>query len=239
MTTKRAPKGMNKASAVSSPLDSESAHLAVQVFSRFQEPPVGQLAWFVSFAQTSASAIDVLSEVELRRLNREVGEFIQGSGLTVLTSPGWESGVRKEITALARFAAEAITGFLSVDGYSFRPSEFGRIIRHVQRFGPGMIASTDEGDRAAHFVMEGARVIEREGDRIAKCASTGCGMLFVKRKRAEYCSGRCSQRERQRHYRKGLSIRERYEIRHAQYVKDIDKADKTKIVRPRGPRRSE
>jgi hypothetical protein len=157
--------------------------------------------------------------------------------------PGWGSEIRREASKLARFAEQAIAGVLSPNGYTFRPAEFGGLVRRVQRFpvpnGPALILAIDVGDLPAHFVMEIAEVIEREGNRIAKCISESCGRLFVRRKRGLYCSLRCSRRERQRQYRKNLTVRERYEIRRTQYVKAVDRVDKNKVIRPRGPRGSE
>jgi hypothetical protein len=212
-------------------LPSERASARERAYSKLGGSPVSRIVWLVNFAQVPS--IEGLSPAALLELDTEVSQFATGGEVKGPGSrPGSEAEIRMELSRLTRFAAEAINGFLTAEGYSFRPFEFGSMVRHVQRFGRKIVASS-EGDRATHFVMEAARFIEREGNRITTCASVPCGRMFVKRKRALYCSARCSQRERIRRHRKKLTTQDRYLIRHTQYVKSLPK---NRVVRPRGPR---
>jgi len=62
------------------------------------------------------------------------------------------------------------------------------------------------GSLEAIFRLAVARLLESDGHRIRRCARPGCGTAFIRRKRALYCSQRCSQLEQfaryvQRHNR--------------------------------------
>jgi hypothetical protein len=215
-----------------------------QAFYKLKKSPLSQLEWLLAFAERPSSTIETLNDVELAKLSAEVCAFTEVSDRKPrlqFTIPGSRPEISTEVSKLARYAEQAVAGVLSPSGYLFAPAEFGRLARHLQRTPrpkqPKFILARDIGDLSAHFVMETANIIEREGDRIEKCISESCGRLFVKRKRGLYCSPRCSRRERQRSYRKGLTSKERYEIRYAQYVKTVNRQDKTKVIRQRGPRR--
>jgi hypothetical protein len=51
------------------------------------------------------------------------------------------------------------------------------------------------GSPVAIFRLAVAKLLETDGHRIRRCARPGCGRVFIRRKRALYCSRRCSQLE--------------------------------------------
>jgi hypothetical protein len=214
-----------------------------RVRERVGRDQAARLAWLLEFAHRSHGEIRSMDDESLRQLNAEVGEFVRGfdRALGVL-SPAWNDGIRDELCVLATFANKAIYEFVRARGVSFAPSSLQKrgdaaLEKRVDQVSGKMVAYYD-GPRPQVFVMRCAEAFEAEARRIAKCASPGCGRVFVKRKRAEYCSGRCSLRERMRNYRKNLKPKVRYEIRHAQYVKSVNRVDPERVIRSRGPRRS-
>ena len=243
---KRVRKARRKPRIVLMTASAAERAISEQAFSKLKKSPLSQLEWLLDFAQLPSSTIETLNDVELAKLSAEVCAFTEVSDhkpRLQFTIPGSRPEISTEVSKLARYAEQAIAGVLSPSGYLFEPAESGRLARHLQRTPrpkqPKFILARDIGDLSAHFVNETANIIEREGNRIEKCISESCGRLFVKRKRGLYCSPRCSGRERQRQYRKNLTVQERYGDRHAQYVKAVDKVDKNKVIRSRGPRGGE
>lgn len=51
------------------------------------------------------------------------------------------------------------------------------------------------------FLLGAHRILELEGVRLRECAAPGCERMFVRQKRAIFCSKVCSQREQTRRYR--------------------------------------
>ncbi len=210
---------------------------------RVGEDQAARLAWFLDFAHRPLDQIRSMDNESLRQLNAEVREF--GKGLqegSGSQTPRIGETIRNEICELATFANKSVYEFLSTDTVSFapfwleKPGERTLAIR-VDRRGSKVIGSLS-GSIPQMFVMKTSEVFLAEAWRLTKCASEGCGRVFVKRKRGEYCSGRCSLRERMRRYRKNLTPKDRYEIRNAQYVKSVARVDSKRVVRPQGPRRT-
>ena len=50
-----------------------------------------------------------------------------------------------------------------------------------------------DGDTCDRFLLTCMDLMRREGKLISKCARTGCGTLFLRSRRARYCSKRCSR----------------------------------------------
>jgi hypothetical protein len=203
----------------------------------------GRLAWLVDFAHRPLEQIRSMDDESLRLLNAEVRMFARGFDRAFsMVGPGPSDVIRDELSALATFANKAIYEFLRTGGVSFAPSAVQEpgdraLEKRVDRLGSKVVGYY-EGPRAQVFVMRCSEAFEAEASRLAKCASVGCGRVFVQRKRGKYCSGRCSLRERMRRYRKKLTPKVRYEIRHAQYVKSVNRVDPSRVIRPRGPRSS-
>lgn len=66
-------------------------------------------------------------------------------------------------------------------------------------------------DALARIVMlAAADLLEREGGRIRQCAERGCGALFVKVKRKEFCGPQCAHRARMRRYLAKPAKRDRF-----------------------------
>ena len=209
-----------------------------RVRARVGADQAARLAWLLDFAHRPIEQIRSMDDKSLRQLDAEVREFARGFERSPsMVSPAWNDGIKDELCALVTFANSATYEFLRAGGVSFAPSVLQKpddrpLGKRVDRVG-SKIVGYYEGPRAQVFVMRCGEAFESEASRISRCASVGCGRVFVQRKRGRYCSGRCSLRERMRRYRKKLSKRDRYEIRHVRYVKDSDH-----VVRPQGPRRS-
>jgi hypothetical protein len=89
------------------------------------------------------------------------------------------------------------------------------------------------------FLLIAGEVIEAEGLRIHECARSGCGRLFVKRKRGSYCSIQCSQKERDRRFRERHSSEEIKERRHRLYLREVETkhgSARARHVTPRPPK---
>lgn len=199
-----------------------------------------RLAWLLDFAHRPFEQIRSMDYMSLYLLNAEVREFAKGLGQGFASpNPRPTDRVRDELCLLAKFANTAVYEFLRTGTVSFAPYSLQKpdepaLEKRVERHGSTVVGYY-AGPQRQVFVMQCSAAFEAEASRLTKCASTGCGRVFVQRKRGQYCSGRCSLRERMRRYRKKLTKQDRYEIRHVQYVKSVDPKH---IVRPQGPRRS-
>jgi hypothetical protein len=197
-----------------------------------------RLSWLLDFAHRPAEQIRSMDYMSLCLLNAEVREFAKGLGQAFGSPhPRQTDRVRDELCLLAEFANTSVYEFLRTGTVSFAPYSLQKPDepaweKRVERRGAKVVGYY-AGPQRQMFVMQCSAAFEAEAARISKCASVGCGRVFVQRKRGLYCSGRCSLRERMRRYRKKLSKQDRYEIRHVRYVKDSEH-----VVRPQGPRRS-
>jgi hypothetical protein len=67
---------------------------------------------------------------------------------------------------------------------------------------PGRLDYTYETEELHEALLARAfDVVVAEGNRLARCDAVKCGRLFLRRKRAIFCSGRCALKERQRSWR--------------------------------------
>lgn len=215
------------------------------------------LVWLVDFSRTQPADIEALKEKDLEGLEVKVREFAFGlkRGPVLMKSPGRiavalsPSGqalgtmvlksYQEGLVKLARFARNKLDDFMRLDIETGRgtviiePGQFGRLTICLERTRDGHLVKTREGDRDALFAHQVAEVLAAEGMRLACCASSDCERLFVKRKQQAYCSERCSKRERQRRFREGLSLEQRYQSRADRYLKSVDHE-----IKPRGPRKA-
>jgi hypothetical protein len=193
---------------------------------------VSRLGWLIEFSWRTPDQIRALSDSDLVNLDAEVATFARGKPRRgfghAMRSPGWIGGMRDELCKLATFTKRKVADFMTGE-VVIRPSEFGRFAHCFNR---SLGQDWYEGDRGAIFAEELRLAIKAEGQRIQLCASAPCARPFVKRKRGEFCSSRCSRRERMRRYRKNLSPEDRYLDRHARYIKSVPRGH---IVNPRGP----
>ena len=67
----------------------------------------------------------------------------------------------------------------------------------------------DARDPVVKVLFRIDELIASDGARVCECLSATCRLLFVKVRRADFCSERCALRERKRRYRSRLKERER------------------------------
>jgi hypothetical protein len=208
-----------------------------QTIRKVGEDSVSRLAWLVEFAQLKPEELQLpdppkpAGDGALLLGLEDVQAFARGPfperkslGHSLRWPPHLEwLGTRK---ALARFAYDKLQDLIE-GGTSIRPSDYGQLEIRLDRFGDDT-AVHFEGDGPAAFAMEAARVLTEEGRRLRKCASQPCGRFFVQRKRGQFCSARCSHRERQRTWYGNLSPEERYEERRARYINMLPAGVKAK-----------
>lgn len=202
----------------------------------------GHLAWLVEFSQVSPAGIENLDIGPLEALSREVWLFLTSSLRKGIVTGVRFDPTRQDLGELAELTRSWIL-LLLADGdftpaISIEPSTFGKLGTHLE-LRDGRMSFSAYGDGKALFVQHAVEVLAAEGRRLRRCASPTCGQPFVQRKRGSFCSPRCSRRERMRKYRQNLTVQERYENRHAQYVKRLGRINPKHVINSRGPRASQ
>jgi hypothetical protein len=119
--------------------------------------------------------------------------------------PELHQRLRRQIT---RFIDEGRCSFRADLLYALMRSDDGR---RVDQF-------TGGDDLAGQVFAAAFDLLRRYGHRVRRCGSPSCSAFYLAGRRQSYCSGRCSQRERTKRYRKknpdAVS-----DMRHAAYAK--------------------
>jgi hypothetical protein len=96
-------------------------------------------------------------------------------------------------------------------------------------------------DPATRLILAANRLLELEGKRIAKCDAPNCGRLYVREKRARFCSKRCSQKEQSRRWRErhpGVQKQRQREYYERKVKQKVSQVHGRKVVAVRVPRRT-
>jgi hypothetical protein len=207
---------------------------------------VSRLRWLLGFCSRSDDDFEKLSESDLARVRLEAFVFaFSGSG----ARSWYDQSVRykapeyeevEEVTQRQLTPEEFVR--LATVSQKFTASQLSALAREVETtirrllsgagavlaIGGGIWRSIDEnfvptwgGDSREVFRMVALDLIAAEGRRVARCSWKPCGTLFVRRKRGEYCSKRCSQRARTRRYYDTHPLEQRSEKRHGWYVQKV------------------
>lgn len=86
------------------------------------------------------------------------------------------------------------------------------------------------------FLLGAYRLLELEGVRLRECAAPDCRRIFVRQKRAIFCSKKCSQRQQTKRFRERHP--EHAKVRQRQYYERKSKRKRSAVVVPRNPRRN-
>lgn len=179
---------------------------------RVGSSPLDRLKWLLEFAEFTGASEENAADPE--NANAEIAEFTRSfSGFPIR---------EKAITGLRRGMYEKLQrwvkeGRLQIN-WSELGSDFARVVVKSSRTGDTL--NRYQGIQGG-FLMACGDLIEREGSRIARCQGPGCDRLFVRRKRGNYCSRRCSQRMRSERFRMSHSREELSEARHQAYKEKV------------------
>jgi hypothetical protein len=154
----------------------------------------------------------------------------------------WREGALPAMTPqeLDAAASEIRAGVIAyIDGPGWKDRRVARVIQRKNEKSTVRYS----GPPAAVLVASAFDLVMLEGPRIRRCARQACEhqILFVPRKRQEYCARRCSLLEGTRKFRESHSKEELYEKRHDLYVAKVksEAGEATaKKIRQRGPRNS-
>jgi hypothetical protein len=198
---------------------------------------IQQLQWLLEFVQRER--IEVVRELSQDNpaLLWEAIWFSQDANLTGLADPSWILAAFDSLKSATASFIERGSATLEVEKVTFvlfnRRTAGRKGGREVEVFH----RSTDPATR---FILAAYRLLELEGKRVARCDAPQCGRLYIRQKRAIFCSKRCSQREQARRWRDrhpGLQQqrqREYYERKLRKRISGINGRKKVAvIVRPR------
>jgi hypothetical protein len=185
--------------------------------------PVNRLKWLLDFAQQFETETEIGAHVE--DVHAEIREFTARSlPRATIVFPPDAAGV----IALRKATHTTISQWVKEGEVSLVSGEHGQFVHVISKArGPRGPVSYYHGAARAALLEACARLLEAEGGRVARCARSGCGRLFVKVKRGAYCSKRCSQSMRTSRFRSSHSKEELSEARHRAY--------KAKVRKQRGP----
>ena len=147
---------------------------------------LSRLGWLLRLLNRSPESIAQSSAAEVHMLENEAGVFCEPVG-------SFESSRSSKLTAnqiagLAQEIRDVVSALIGGASHDFQ-------IHSVTLMVIPNSKSRYVGPPEAIFRLAVARLIESDGYRIKQCTRPRCGRLFVRRKRALYCSKRCSQIE--------------------------------------------
>jgi hypothetical protein len=147
---------------------------------------LSRLGWLLHLLNRSPETIAQSSAAEVHMLENEAGVFCEPVG-------SFESSLSSKLTAsqiadLAQEIRDVVSAVIEGASHDFQ-------IHSVTLMVIPNSKSRYMGSPEAIFRLAVARLIESDGYRIKQCTRPRCGRLFVRRKRALYCSKRCSQIE--------------------------------------------
>jgi hypothetical protein len=147
---------------------------------------LSRLGWLLDLLNSTSGKIATLSEDEGRDLEAEVVAFCEAVGVVGGGRPFHLhlQRIQELLDNVRRPVLELING-----------RNFEIHIPAVEFVTTPDSVSHYLGPAEALFPLAVARLIEEERARIRVCGRPGCGRLFVRRKRALYCSRKCSQIE--------------------------------------------
>jgi hypothetical protein len=159
---------------------------------------IEQLRWVLEFVQRDR--IEVVQEVSQGHsaLVWEAIWFSHDADLTGLTDRNW-------ILAAFDSLKSAIATFIERGAASLEVEKVTFVLFNRRaagrKGGPEVEVFYRSTDPATRLVLAAYRLLELEGKRLARCDAAQCGHLYIRQKRALFCSKQCSQRQQARRWR--------------------------------------
>jgi hypothetical protein len=147
---------------------------------------LSRLGWLLDLLNSTSGEIATRSEEEGRKLEAEVVFFCEAVGVV-----GGGRLFHLDLLRIQQLIDDVRNPILEMIG----GGNFEIRIPAVDFVSTPDACSRYMGPAEALFPLAVARLIEEERARIRVCGRPGCGRLFVRRKRALYCSRQCSQIE--------------------------------------------
>jgi hypothetical protein len=145
---------------------------------------VARLSWFLDILNLDAGAIERMSDDEFRELQTELVVFCEPVG-----SIGGDRHSALSRSSFEELRGEVFDKMLALlSGYTI---EFQ--LPNVTLAVLSDLKFIYMGTSEAIFRLAVARLVEKEGCRVKRCARPDCRRLFALRKRGLYCSRKCSQ----------------------------------------------
>jgi len=215
-------------------LFAERTHRAAE---RVGETWIQELQWLVDVAQRPRERLThELCDAE-SALIYEVAWFSRETGIN------YEKSYRSWIVNAVESLGRELRSLLEHGHAVFQAAEVTFVLNRRTDEGwkrSGRTARLEAFHRAKNpvtrFILSAYRVLELEGVRLRECAAPGCRRIFVRQKRAIFCSKKCSQREQTKRYRERHP--EHAKIRQRQYYERKSKRKRAAVNVPRNPRRS-
>jgi hypothetical protein len=168
-----------------------------------------RLRWLIRFAEDGGGRTSRLPSVNFDRVAAAIEAFAERGGALArsvgrdLTVEAAEQLARIVRDGLRAYANQVTPDFSAVDVHSL---QFSLV--------PGSDSSPWMGPWRPLFLIAVGEVVRAERHRLRTCAAPSCDRLYFRRKRALYCSAKCSRQERMRRFRKDV---ERYRLRRHEY----------------------
>jgi hypothetical protein len=194
---------------------------------------IQQLQWLLEFVQRERIEVVQQLSQDNPALLWEAIWFSQDANLTGLADPSWILAAFDALKSAIASFIERGSATLEVEKVTFvlfnRRAAGRKGGREVEVFH----RSTDPATR---FILGAYRLLELEGKRVARCDASQCGRLYIRQKRAIFCSKRCSQREQARRWRErhpGLQQqrqREYYERKLRKRISGVNGRKKVAVI---------
>jgi hypothetical protein len=147
---------------------------------------LARLAWLLDLLNRPTEGFAVISERDRADLEAEIVAFCDPVGSVV----GGQAS-QLSIRAAQKLVSEIREGLLAM----LKGATFDFKIPEVTMLLIPASGCSYMGGPEALFRLAIAKLLEVERQRIRVCARSGCGKMFVRRKRALYCGKICSQME--------------------------------------------
>lgn len=147
---------------------------------------LSRLGWLLDLLNRASESIAQSSAAEVHNLENEAVVFCEPIGSFAFSRSSRLTA--SQIAELTQEIRDVVSAILLGATHDFQiPTVTLAVIPNSP--------SRYMGSPEAIFRLAVAKLIETDGYRIRRCARPGCDRLFVRRKRALYCSKRCSQLE--------------------------------------------
>jgi hypothetical protein len=166
------------------------------------DTPESRARWLLSL--DSRGDFRRFSQPERHAFGAEMGAFLgRGGYVPDDEAELWLNRIRAGVRKLA---AGKAWGYATVTHFNFwipRPGQRGasgfESVGYIEPKSPHILHhSRTLKDRMAHRICDTLAAV---GNRLRRCPRQGCGRLFVRAKRQQYCSPQCASVHRSRRYR--------------------------------------
>lgn len=201
---------------------------------------IEELEWLVSCVRRPARELSKNLNNPDSELAYQVAWFsrdAEGAGL--------ESPRRDWIFSGLRYIRDQITSLVDTGSCQFHITNATFVLMRPYHgyTGPSnrLISWHRSEEPLSKFLLSAHRILELEGVRLTRCALADCHQIFVKKKRAMFCSKRCSQREQSRRWRErhpGLAAERQHKYYENSKLRGIAKTNNRKDVKVKIGRRA-